>query len=95
MQPLTIITGILLGTSASIAAGLSVVLLMFYLLLDDHPRLASELPMLVESTVIFLGMTAICAVSFVSLVRMHRWRWLAQIGMWGGLAFIVYDYLPG
>ena len=60
MQPLTVITGILLGTSASIAAGLAVVMLLFFILADEHPRLATEFGPLLVSTSIFLIMTMLC-----------------------------------
>lgn len=94
MQPLTVITGILLGTTASIAVGLSVVLLLFFILLGDHPQLAVEFAPLSVSTAIFLLMTAICAASFLGLVKQTRWRWIAQAGMWIGLALTVVYYLP-
>jgi len=94
MQPLTVITGILLGTSAAIAAGLSVVLLLFFILADDHPRLAVEFKPLAVSTAVFLSMTAVCAASFLGLVRRTPWRWMAQAGMWIGLALTVMYYLP-
>jgi hypothetical protein len=94
MSPLAIITGIMLGTSASIAAGLSVVLLLFFLLADRHPRLASEYPALIESTGIFVFLTAICGISFIGLIRRRRWRWAAQAAMWAGLAGTVIYFLP-
>lgn len=94
MQPLTVITGILLGTTAAIAAGLSVVLLLFFILVDDHPQLAVEFAPLKVSTAIFLLMTVICAASFLGLVKRTRWRWVAQAGMWIGLALTVVYYLP-
>lgn len=94
MRPLAIINGILLGSAASIAVGLGVVLLLFFLLIDDHPRLAAEYPSLVDSTLIFLGLTAVCAFSFVGLIRHWRTRWLAQAAMWIGLAMVVLYYLP-
>jgi hypothetical protein len=94
MQPLTVITGILLGSAASIAAGLSVVLLLFFLLSGKHPQLSSEFGALATSTFIFLAMTAICAASFISLVKHLSWRWTAQAGMWLGLGLVVAHYLP-
>jgi hypothetical protein len=94
LRPLTVINGILLGSAASIAAGLLVVLLLFYLLVDEHPRLAEEFPALVSSTLIFLGLTAVCAFSFVGLLKQWRTRWLGQALMWGGLALVVFYYLP-
>lgn len=94
MQPLTVITGILLGTTAAIAAGLAVVLFLFFIMVDDYPRLAAEFGPLQVSTAIFLVMTAICAASFLGLVRQARWRWVAQAGMWLGLALTVLYYWP-
>jgi len=94
MQPLTVITGILLGTTAAIAAGLTVVLFLFFILVDEHPRLAAEFAPLQVSTAIFLVMTALCAASFLGLVRRTPWRWFAQAGMWLGLAVTVLYYLP-
>ncbi|KPK58079.1 MAG: hypothetical protein PVI25_03630 [Gammaproteobacteria bacterium] len=94
MQPLTVITGILLGTSASIAAGLAVVMLLFFILADEHPRLATEFGPLLVSTSIFLIMTMLCGASFLGLIREARWRWVAQTGMWLGLVLTVMYYLP-
>ena len=94
VQPLTVITGILLGTSASIAAGLAVVLLLFFILSDEHPRLAVEFGPLVTSTGIFVAMTVICAASFIGLVKDRRWKWAPQGLMWAGLVLVVLYYLP-
>ena len=94
MQPLTIVTGILLGSSASIALGLVVVLFIFVLLSGEHPRLKGELDSLLVSTGIFVSMTAICAASFVGLLRRRTWRWAAQAAMWVGVALVVVYFLP-
>lgn len=94
MQPLTVITGILLGTSAAIALGLAVVLFLFLVLQGEHPRLAAEFRPLLASTSIFIAMTAVCAASFVGLAKGLRWRWLAQAAMWAGIAGVAWYYLP-
>ncbi|MGI9264903.1 MAG: hypothetical protein ACR2QU_08230 [Gammaproteobacteria bacterium] len=94
MQPIAIITGILLGTSVSIGLGLCVVLLLFSILMDEHPRLASEFPALLASAGIFVVMTAICAISFVGLLKRKPWVWYTQFVMWSGVVLIVFYYLP-
>ncbi len=94
MRPLTIITGILLGSAASIAAGLSVVLLLFFLLIDEYPRLADEYPALVDSALVFLALTVVCVISFLGLIKQWRFRWLGQAAMWVGLVLVVMYYLP-
>ncbi|MFU8896025.1 MAG: hypothetical protein ACNA8J_06520 [Gammaproteobacteria bacterium] len=94
MHPLTVITGILLGSAASIALGLAVVMLMFLILSGEHPQVGAEIQPLVANTLIFVAMTMICAASFISLVKQQHWWWLPQAGMWAGLGFIVLYYLP-
>ena len=85
MRPLTVITGIVLGTCLSIAVSLAAVLLMFLILGDDYPRLDYEFRALVTSLLIFIAMTAISSVSFYWLLVKHRWRFFAQGGLWAGI----------
>lgn len=94
MQPIAIITGIFLGSSAAIASGLAVVLFIYWLLLDEYPRLESEMPMLLQSSGIFLVITVICAVSFIGIIKMRPWRWAAQAVMWASLAGVGFFYWP-
>lgn len=82
MRPLTVITGILLGSSLSIAFSLGAVLVIFTVLGDEHPRLDREFGPLLASFSIFTIMTVISAASFYSLVKQHPLRWVAQALMW-------------
>ena len=94
MRPLTVITGILLGTCGSIAVSLAAVLLIFVILGDEYPRLQHEFRPLVHSVLIFLGMTAISALSFYALlINDRRWAW-AQALMWLGLLGTGWYYWP-
>jgi hypothetical protein len=43
MRPLTVITGILLGSCLSIAFSLAAVMFVFLILGDDYPRLSHEI----------------------------------------------------
>jgi hypothetical protein len=94
MQPIAIITGIFLGSSAAIASGLAVVLFIYWLLLDEYPRLEAEMPMLLQSSGIFLVMTGICAAAFISEVKQRPWRLWAQLAMWASLLGVGYYYWP-
>ncbi|MDH3401586.1 MAG: hypothetical protein OEM03_11555 [Chromatiales bacterium] len=94
MQPIAIITGIFLGSSAAIASGLAVVLFIYWLLLDEYPRLEAEMPVLLESSGIFLVMTVVCAVSFIGVIKMRPWRWAAQAVMWASFLGVAYYYWP-
>lgn len=86
MRPLTVITGILLGSCLAITVSLAAVLFVFLILGDDYPRVRQEFKPLAYSLLIFLGMTAISGASFYALLINHRARWLAQALMWSGVA---------
>ncbi len=94
MRPLTVITGIVLGTSASIAISLLMVLIVFFLLGDDYPRLEHEFEALTASLVIFLGMTIVSAGSFYAMVIRHRLRLAGQALMWLGVLATGWYYWP-
>lgn len=94
MRPLTVITGILLGSCLSIAFSLAAVLLIFLVLADDYPRLAQEYGSLLASFSIFSAMTAISAASFYALLKHHPARWAGQAAMWAGLLGVGLYYWP-
>ena len=94
MRPLTVITGILLGSSLAITISLAAVLFVFVVLDQDYPRLQHEFRPLTQSFLIFLGMTSVSALSFYTLLTNHRHKLWAQAGMWLGLAATTWFYLP-
>ncbi|MBA3563004.1 MAG: hypothetical protein H0W33_03165 [Gammaproteobacteria bacterium] len=94
MTPLAFITGILLGSAASIALGLLVVTFIFLVLAGDHPRLTAELGPLTASMALFVTLTVVCGLSFIGIMQRRRWRWYAQGAMWAGLLFVGYYYWP-
>ena len=89
MRPLTVITGILLGSCLAITVSLAAVLLVFFILADDYPRVQHELKPLVSSISIFFGMTIISAASFYSMLTNCKTAPIFQIAMWLSLAFIL------
>lgn len=94
MRPLTVITGILLGSCGSITVSLAAVLVIFLVLGDDYPRLNSEFGAMVGSLGVFSAMTVISALSFYSLVNRQSWRLAAQFLMWLGLLATGFYYWP-
>jgi len=86
MRPLTVLTGIVLGSSAATTFGLSATLVVFLVLSGDYPEFRAELPMLALYLAIFVGLTALAATSFVGLARERPWRRRAQVAMWATLA---------
>ena len=94
MRPLTVITGIMLGSSFSIAFSLAGVMCIFLILGDEHPRLSHEIGPLFNSFMIFTVMTLICAMSFYTLIKDHVARWPANAVMWVCLIIVGFYYWP-
>ncbi len=94
MRPLTVITGIVLGSCLSITISLVAVLIMFVLLRGEHPRLVAEFEAMSTSLALFSAMTAISALSFYGLIIRHKWRMAAQLLMWAGLVVVGFYYWP-
>lgn len=94
MRPLTAVTLIILGSCFAITFSLAAVLIVVLVLGDEYPRLQSEFEPLRNSLLLFLGMTAISAASFYSLVKSHHLRFWAQGAMWLGLVATGWFYWP-
>ena len=92
MRPLTVLTGIVLGSSAATTFGLAATLVVFALLRDEHPQFRTELPLLAVYLTVFVGLTALAGLGFVGLARERPWwRW-AQGAMWAALAALAALY---
>jgi hypothetical protein len=57
MRPFTVLIGIVLGSAASITFGLGAVLLVFFVLMGEHPDLSREMPRLAGSLAVFAILT--------------------------------------
>ena len=86
MRPLTVLTGIVLGSSAATTFGLGATLVVFLVLSGEVPDFRAELPLLARYVALFVGLTALAGVSFVGLAKNRPWRLWAQLAMWGALA---------
>ena len=95
MRPLTAVTLIVLGSCFAVTVSLAAVVVVVLILGDEYPRLQHEFDPLVESLVIFVGMTAISAMSFYSLLKTHPARYWAQAAMWAGLLLTGRHYWTG
>ena len=80
MQPLTVLTGIVLGSSAATTFGLGATLVVFLVLSGEVPEFRKELPLLALYVALFAGLTALAATSFVGLARNRPWRRLGAGG---------------
>lgn len=94
MHPFTAILGILAGSLVSLAFGLAVVLLVFWLLQNDHPRFAAELPELTRGFLMFFALAALAVAGFLGTVRVRSWRYGPLALMWLGLVLVGWYYWP-
>ena len=94
MRPLTVISGIVLGSCLSIAVSLLAVMIVYLILGDDYPRVQQEFRPLLASTLIFFGMTAISAASFYSMLTNRKTAPIFQIAMWLSLVATGWYYWP-
>ena len=93
MRPLTVLTGIVLGSAAAATFSLIATLVVFAFLVDEFPQFRSELPLLTACTVGVAVLTGLAACSFIGQVRERPWRWWALTGMWVLLGAIVTVYV--
>ncbi len=92
MRPLTVLTGIVLGSAAATTFGLAATLVVFLVLSDEHPQFRSELPLLALYVAIFVGLTALAAASFIGLAKERPWRRWAQAALWATLGTLAAVY---
>lgn len=92
MRPLTVLTGIVLGSAAATTFGLAATLVVFAVLVDEHPQFRSELPLLALYLAVFVGLTALAAAGFIGLARQRPWRHWAQGALWASLCLLAAVY---
>lgn len=94
MRPLTVLIGIVLGSSVSIALGLGMVLIVFLILVDERPQLRDELAPLLMAVTLFTTLSALAAAAFLGTLRQRPWRHVAIVGLCGGLLLLGWIYWP-
>ncbi len=92
MQPLTILTGVVLGSAAATTFALGATLVVFLVLADEHPQFEDELPLLAVYTLMFGILTALAGFSFMAELRQRPWRVWSQLLMWSALAGVAALY---
>ncbi|MGH8196536.1 MAG: hypothetical protein ACRETI_00035 [Steroidobacteraceae bacterium] len=94
MRPLGFLTGVVLGSAASIALVLAMIAVIFALTAGQRPEIAREYPGLLVSAGLFAVLAAVAGAAFVGLQRERPWRWLAQGVLWLGIFAIGWYYWP-
>lgn len=94
MRPITVLTGIIMGSCGSIFLGTAVTLVIFLFLGTDAPRLQHELGPLATYVAIFAALTVLSAWAFLGQLLIKSWRWWAQGVLVGALVATVFYLLP-
>ena len=94
MRPLGFLTGIVLGSAASIALVLAMVVVIFAVTASQQPTVSREFPGLLVTAGLFAVLAAAAGAAFVGLQRERHWRWIAQAAMWLTVAAIAWHYWP-
>ena len=94
MQPLTVLLGIIMGSSVAIALGLGMVLIVFLILLGERPELRAEFRPLMLGIVLFTVLSVLSVASFVGSLRQRPWRRVAMAGLWSALLVVGWIYWP-
>lgn len=94
MRPLGFLTGVVLGSAASIALVLLMVVAVFAFSAGGAPAIAHEYPGLLASAGLFGVLAAAAGTAFLGLLRERPWRFAAQAAMWILLAAIAWYYWP-
>ncbi len=94
MGPLGFLTGVVLGSAASIAMVLAMVVVIFALTAGGRAALGAEYPSLLAAAGLFGLLAAAAAAAFVGLQQTRPWRWVAQGAMWLALGLVVLYFWP-
>jgi hypothetical protein len=94
MSPLSVLTGIIMGSAVTIAIGLAMVIVVFLSLSGDQPSLNREYGHLLTSFGLFLALSFVSGYAFVATLKRPRWIWLAQAATWLGVGAIAWYYWP-
>ena len=88
------LTGVVLGSAASIALVLALVVVIFALSSGSQPAIGAEYPRLLATAGVFAVLAGIAGAAFAGLQRRLPWRWYAQGAMWLALAMLGWYYWP-
>lgn len=92
MRPLAVLIGIVLGSTASLALGLTMTWIVLLFLPEHAEVFAAERAPLAQAIGLFAASAAAAGVSFWSELQNQRWRLVAHFVLLAllGLAVVVY-----
>jgi hypothetical protein len=94
VQPLTVLLGIVMGSSVALLAGLAMVLGVFLLMPEYSDRLSGEYGPLVRAVLWAVLLVVTSAAAFVGQLRGKSWRTFAQVGLAVSVALVAWTYWP-
>lgn len=94
LQPLTVLLGIVMGSSVALFTGLSMTLVVFLAMPDYRDRLAGEFAPLLQAIAWAALLVATSAASFVGQLKTRRWRFAAQLGLAVVIGLVAWTYWP-
>lgn len=94
MRPITVLNGILFGSSVALFLGTAVTLLIFAIIGPESPSIKAEFGPLSVYAGIFFGMLMLSGSSFYGHLRLRKWRWWSQAATLLGLAAAILYLLP-
>jgi hypothetical protein len=94
MRPLTILIGIVMGSTVSLAVGLLGTWIVILFLPQDAERFAPEHAALLQAVAIFTALAAASAFSFYGDLRARTWRLTAHVVSLVLLATTIWIYWP-
>jgi hypothetical protein len=94
MRPAVVLAGFVLGSAAGIAFSLFGVLVIYWALRGEHPRIAAEIGPLLTHLTLFAALTLVAAVTFYAELRQFAWRVACRVALVGALAGLAASYWP-
>jgi hypothetical protein len=94
MRPLTVLLGIVMGSTVSLAFGLLLVWITILFLPEDEQRFGPELGALLRAVLVFTLFSAASAASFYGDLRSRAWRPWAHVATLAMLGVAVWMYWP-
>lgn len=94
MRPVTVLLGIVMGTVGSVASGLLLVCLIFWMLEAEYPRLSAEIPTLAVATSMFSFLSLFAGLSFYGSLKSRPWRHITMMVLWAGIATVGWYFWP-
>jgi hypothetical protein len=94
MRPLTVLLGIVMGSTVSLAVGLVLTWVVILFLPQNEAQFAPEHSALLRAVTVFTLFAAAAAASFYGDLRSRSWRFMAHAASLGMLGVAVWLYWP-